>query len=112
MDWESVECYWIEFYVVVVDIYSEGVLCGQGGWSWYIGFVVWIYCVVVEGLFGIECKDGDVVVMLVLFEVWNGFMVRIEFQGKIVEVKVMCSVVGQIEISVNGKKGCVFVKVK
>ena len=105
MDREAAELYRTEPYAVAADIYSEGALRGQGGWSWYTGSAGWIYRAIVEGLLGIERKGGDVISTPTLPAVWNGFTARIELPGKSVEVKATRSATGQIETSVNGKKG-------
>jgi cyclic beta-1,2-glucan synthetase len=105
MDREAAERYRTEPYAVAADIYSEGALRGQGGWSWYTGSAAWIYRAVVEGLLGIERKGADVVSTPVLPADWNGFTARIELPGKSVEVKATRGASGQIETSVNGKKG-------
>lgn len=49
----GIECYKVEFYVVVVDVYFVVFYVGCGGWMWYIGLVGWMYCVGIEGILGI-----------------------------------------------------------
>lgn len=50
--------YGLEFFVVVGDIEIDVVYVGCGGWSWYIGVVGWLLCVVVESLCGVCLVDG------------------------------------------------------
>ena len=98
----AVERYRTEPYAVAADIYGDGALRGQGGWTWYTGSAGWIHRAVVEGLLGIERRGDQLEVRPALPNGWNGFSVKIEIDGKPVEVRAERTQDGTLNVTVGG----------
>ena len=101
---EEAELYRTEPYAVAADIYGEGALKGQGGWSWYTGSAGWIYRAAIEGLLGIRRSGGKLFVEPALPKDWTGYSATLELDGKPVKIVVSRLASGELKIIANGKK--------
>jgi cyclic beta-1,2-glucan synthetase len=80
--------YRVEPYVAAADVYGVGEKAGRGGWTWYTGSAGWLYRAAVEGILGIELKDGKVRVAPNLPAGWPGFRATLVRNGVRTEVEV------------------------
>ena len=58
LNFETLNRYKGEPYVVAADVYSKPPHTGRAGWTWYTGAAGWMYQLILEGLLGI-LREGD-----------------------------------------------------
>ncbi len=74
---KTVNTYKVEPYVVAADVYGEGLLSGQGGWTWYTGSAGWMYRVVLESILGFELNGNCFLLNPSISEHWEEFSIQI-----------------------------------
>lgn len=67
------EIYKAEPYVLAGDVYSHPEHLGRGGWSWYTGSAGWYHQAVVQGLLGIQVKEGRLTLSPSIPAAWPGW---------------------------------------
>jgi cyclic beta-1,2-glucan synthetase len=55
-DFESMQVYKVEPFVMVADIYANELHKGRGGWTWYTGSSGWMYQFIIGSLLGMELQ--------------------------------------------------------
>jgi cellobiose phosphorylase len=55
-DFQSMQVYKVEPYVMVADIYANELYKGRGGWTWYTGSAGWMYQFIIGSLLGMELQ--------------------------------------------------------
>ncbi|UJP64716.1 GH36-type glycosyl hydrolase domain-containing protein [Mongoliitalea daihaiensis] len=75
LDKASANVYKVEPYVIAADVYSEDILSGQGGWTWYTGSAGWMYRVALESVLGIQIRGNSLLLNPAISENWEGYTV-------------------------------------
>jgi cyclic beta-1,2-glucan synthetase len=102
-DPERMRRYRVEPYVVAADVGGRPPHLGRGGWTWYTGSAAWAWRFVVEGLLGLELRNGHLRIAPRLPRAWNGFEATLRCEGGVLEVRVEVAEPerGAIEIEVD-----------
>ena len=58
INYDKVNTYKVEPYVIAADIYSSESFEGRGGWTWYTGSSSWFYKAGIENILGLNIKKG------------------------------------------------------
>lgn len=82
------EPYGLEPFAVAGDIETASPHAGRGGWSWYTGAAGWLLRAAVESLCGVKLAGGVLRVQPCLPPHWASARVRLQPQGRRVEVLV------------------------
>ena len=85
---ELADKYKVEPYVIVADIYSEGNLAGQGGWSWYTGSASWYYICIIKYILGIYIENGVLKIIPHVPYYWTEYSFIYKFGESIYNVKI------------------------
>jgi cyclic beta-1,2-glucan synthetase len=80
--------YRTEPYAVAADIYSTAPHTGRGGWTWYTGAAAWSYRFLLEGVLGIQLRDGALVVEPNLPTHWPGYTATVALDGRTWQITV------------------------
>ena len=80
--------YGLEPFAVAGDIETAAPHAGRGGWSWYTGAAGWLLRAAVESLCGVKLADGQLRVQPCLPPHWRQARVRLQQQGRHIEVLV------------------------
>lgn len=72
-DPKGVATYQAEPYVMCGDVYSEGVLRGRAGWSWYTGSSGWLYQAGLEHIIGLRVHPNHFEVQPCVPTSWTDF---------------------------------------
>jgi len=86
--------YRVEPYVVAADICSTPPYVGRGGWTWYTGAAAWTYRAAVEGVLGLQFRQGSLKIDPCLPPSWPGFDAVLRTRGG-----------GTLEIHVENPEG-------
>jgi cyclic beta-1,2-glucan synthetase len=78
--------YGLEPFAVAGDIEADAPHAGRGGWSWYTGAAGWLLRAAVESLCGVRLADGMLRVQPCLPPHWSQARVRLQQQGRRIEV--------------------------
>ena len=70
---EKAECYKVEPYVAVGDIYSHPSHIGRGGWSWYTGSSGWLYRAGLEWILGFRLQGDHFSLKPCIPKSWPGY---------------------------------------
>jgi cyclic beta-1,2-glucan synthetase len=102
----SAQRYLVEPYVVAGDIHAAEPHVGRGGWTWYTGAAAWTWRLAVEGILGLELRDGLVHVEPCLPPDWDGYRAILRRrQGSIaLRVERSGSAAGVAEVEVDGEQ--------
>jgi cyclic beta-1,2-glucan glucanotransferase len=63
--------YRVEPYVLAADIASVAPHTGQGGWTWYTGSAAWTLRLGIEGILGLQLRNGELLVDPCLPKAWG-----------------------------------------
>ncbi|MCE4554733.1 GH36-type glycosyl hydrolase domain-containing protein [Roseateles cellulosilyticus] len=80
--------YGLEPFAVAGDIETAQPHAGRGGWSWYTGAAGWLLRAAVESICGVRLAAGRLTVQPCLPPHWSQARVRLEVQGRRIEVMV------------------------
>ena len=80
--------YGLEPFAVAGDIETAAPHAGRGGWSWYTGAAGWLLRASVESLCGVHLADGQLRVQPCLPPHWAQTRVRLQANGRRIEVLV------------------------
>ncbi len=69
----GMQCYRVEPYVAVGDVYSEPPHVGRGGWTWYTGSAGWLYRAGTEWILGIRLRGDRLILDPCIPSNWPGF---------------------------------------
>jgi cyclic beta-1,2-glucan synthetase len=83
---ERGDAYRAEPYVLAADVYANPEHVGRGGWSWYTGAAGWYLRAVVEGLFGVTVRGGEVTAVSRVPQGFGSFRVTLKIGGKMVVI--------------------------
>ena len=65
------EHYRVEPYVLAADIASVAPHTGQGGWTWYTGSAAWTLRLGIEGILGLQLRNGELLIDPCLPKAWG-----------------------------------------
>ncbi|MCH7411627.1 hypothetical protein MM239_19735 [Belliella sp. DSM 111904] len=85
LDKDAVDTYKVEPYVVAADVYGEGHITGQGGWTWYTGSAAWMYRVALESVLGIQVTGNSFLLNPSISEKWDGYTVDFRLDDNITQ---------------------------
>ncbi len=77
-----------EPYVMPADVGGAPPFDGRAGWTWYTGAAGWSWRLAVEGLLGLELRDGALRVAPCLPTDWNGYRATVRGPAGAIEVDV------------------------
>jgi cyclic beta-1,2-glucan synthetase len=61
----------VEPYVIAADVASVSPHTGRGGWTWYTGSAAWTWRLGVEGILGLNLRDGELLINPCLPKDWG-----------------------------------------
>jgi cyclic beta-1,2-glucan synthetase len=85
---EASAAYGLEPFAVAGDIETASPHAGRGGWSWYTGAAGWLLRAATESLCGVKLTGGQLQVQPCLPPHWSQARVRLQHQGRRIEVLV------------------------
>ena len=104
-NWNEIQKYKIEPYVIPGDIYSNRFMNGRGGWSWYTGSSSWYYKVCLENILGFKRKGNKIFLPQKIPSTWDRFEIQYKYKSNIYNIKVMKdSNTNGIVVLKNGQK--------
>ena len=80
--------YKVEPYVISADIYSEGNLAGQGGWSWYTGSASWYYICIIKYILGINIENGVLNIHPHIPYYWTEYSIIYKYGKSVYNIKI------------------------
>ncbi len=104
---QDIARYRVEPYVLAGDIYSCAPWVGRGGWSWYTGAAAWTWRLGVEGILGLQTRDGILQIDPCIPPTWPGFEMWVRFGGAQLHIVVenpQHIASGVAKVSVNGRR--------
>jgi cyclic beta-1,2-glucan synthetase len=87
-DAAAIRRYRVEPYVMAADVGSLAPHVGRGGWTWYTGSAAWAWRFAVEGLLGLQRRDGRLRIDPRLPRDWRGFEATLRGDGGVLAVRV------------------------
>lgn len=81
--------YRAEPYVMCGDVYSEKLLAGRAGWSWYTGSAGWLYQAGLEYILGLRVTPTAFTVKPCIPSSWGEFSFSYRAKGRTFHVKVL-----------------------
>jgi cyclic beta-1,2-glucan synthetase len=81
--------YRAEPYVMCGDVYSEKLLAGRAGWSWYTGSAGWLYQAGLEYILGLKVTPTSFTVRPCIPSSWGEFSFSYRAKGRTFHVKVL-----------------------
>ena len=80
--------YKVEPYVVAADVYANPRHVGRGGWTWYTGSAGWMQRAGIEGILGVQIRDGHLHVQPCIPKAWPGFSVTLRYRSATYSISV------------------------
>ncbi|KAA9007140.1 cellobiose phosphorylase [Histidinibacterium aquaticum] len=77
-----------EPYVMPADVGGAPPFEGRAGWTWYTGAAAWSWRLAVEGILGLELRDGQLHIAPCLPEAWEGYRATVRGPGGAISVEV------------------------
>ncbi len=77
-----------EPYVMAADVGGAAPFEGRAGWTWYTGAASWSWRLAVEGILGLELRDGALHVAPCLPRGWGGYRARVQGPAGAIEIDV------------------------
>ena len=102
INYDKVNTYKVEPYVIAADIYSNEYFPGRGGWTWYTGSAAWHYRVGIEEILGFKKKGNTLEIKPNIPSNWKSFEINYKYMDANYHIKV--KVTNKNEVTVNGKK--------
>lgn len=85
---EASKKYKVEPYVIAADVYGEGDLTGQGGWTWYTGSSSWYYKAGIEYILGLKIEKGYIKIKPCIPKDWKEYQIQYKNKESIYNIKV------------------------
>jgi cyclic beta-1,2-glucan synthetase len=98
--------YRVEPYVIAADLGARAPHVGRGGWTWYTGSAAWAWRFAVEGLLGLQRRQGALRIAPCLPRAWRGFEATLRCEGGVLDLRVEDPDGlgrGAVEIEVDGE---------
>lgn len=83
---KKADLYLGEPYAIAGDIYTEGISCGQAGWTWYTGSAAVFYKTVIEYILGIVIRDNKITFNPCVASSWRNFSVTYRYRKTIYQI--------------------------
>jgi len=85
---DSANKYKLEPYVICADIYSNGDMYGQGGWSWYTGSAGWYYICLLKYILGVQIKNNILTIQPHIPEYWGEYSISYRYGESVYNINV------------------------
>jgi cyclic beta-1,2-glucan synthetase len=87
-EFEKMQRYQVEPYVIAADVYSVPPHVGKGGWSWYTGSSGWLYRFGLEAILGLRSKGAVLEIDPCIPSNWPGFRIRYRYETSVYRIEV------------------------
>lgn len=84
---DLIEKYKVEPYVIAADVYGMENLAGNGGWTWYTGSASWFFTCIFKYMFGIDFKDGYMIINPCVSTKWNEFSIKYKYKESFYKIR-------------------------
>ena len=88
---EDIERHRTEPYVLAADIGAVAPQAGRGGWTWYTGSAAWTWRLAVEGVLGLQLRNGRLRIEPCLPPEWDRFEAQVRREGGTLAITVEVS---------------------
>ena len=82
------EHYRVEPYVLAADIASVAPHTGRGGWTWYTGSAAWTLRLGIEGILGLQLRNGQLVIDPCLPKAWGWAEAEVRGQAGVLAIRI------------------------
>ncbi|MEL6205413.1 MAG: glucoamylase family protein [Pseudomonadota bacterium] len=87
-----------EPYVVPADVGGAPPFEGRAGWTWYTGAAAWTWRLAVEGLLGLELRNGNLHIDPCLPAHWSGYRATVRANNGAIELEVVQDAEGNADV--------------
>jgi len=85
-DFDAVQKYKTEPYVIAADVYAVAPYMGRGGWSWYTGSSGWYYRAFIESILGFQLRGSSILFTPCRSDLLAEFEIRYQYKKSIYKI--------------------------